>query len=124
MQVSYGWIPDELKGVVTFFSEYDLWDYSNINYHTCQTCVGNSSTVYQGDELRSLFPFLAILDEDTIYPEVHPNCTCVMRRVTNGQDDRLIGKDVQADYDVPVAVEASSSYGFDFGGLNEFGGYW
>ena len=112
-----GWIPEELKGVVTFFSAYDLWDYSNINYHTCKKCIDNSDLVYQGDTLRSLFPFLVILGEDEIWPCVHPNCTCTMRRITSGQDERLIEKaDLSLEYEVdfPVNIEDVTQ---DFGGV-------
>ena len=110
------WIPSELKGVVTFFSAYDLWDYSNLNYHTCKECISNAYGIYQGNELRSLFPFLIVLDEDLISPDVHPNCSCAMHRVTNGQDERLLGKDdLSVEYDIYVEI--------DLGDL-DFGGYW
>lgn len=112
------WIPADLKGVVTFFSAYDLWDYSVLDYHTCRTCHGNTYGLYQGDELRSLFPFLVILDEELIYPAVHTNCHCEMRRVTDGQDGRVLEKeDLSLDYEVSV-----DNYNFleDL----DFGGYW
>ena len=113
-----GWIPEDLKGVVTFFSQYDLWDYSNINYHTCKNCIENSSTIYQGDMLRSLFPYLVILDEETIWPSVHPNCTCTMKRVTNGQDERLLEKeDLSLEYEVNVPINIDEV-------TQDFGGYW
>ena len=79
------WIPPDLKGLMTFFSEYDVWDYGITNVNTCKVCDGNMVGVYQGHELRSLFPNLVIMDEDAIAPNVHPNCACVMRRLTDAQ---------------------------------------
>ena len=85
MPRSSTWIPADLKGQVTFFSEYDLWDYGITNINTCKECKADVIGVYQGNELRSLFPDLVILNEDEIAPCVHPNCACVMRRLTDAQ---------------------------------------
>ena len=69
-------------GEVSFFSEFDIWDYGTLGYNTCEDCNGFSMAVYGGHELELIFPNLIILDENMIKPNIHPNCGCVMTRLT------------------------------------------
>ena len=99
MPRSSAWIPSDLKGLSTFFSEYDVWDYGITNVNTCKVCEGNMVGVYQGHELRSLFPYLVVMDEDTIAPHVHPNCACVLNRLT---DSKLSEVDIEQYFAVNI----------------------
>jgi len=69
----------------TFFSVNDIWQYVEISDDKlCANCVFNAAWndgIYSGDELRRKFPYLEILDEDTIRVEEHPNCRCVLTRM-------------------------------------------
>lgn len=76
---------------LTFFSRYDLWMYdAKIDNKLCLDCLENEATPYYfGTDLRSKWPHLRILDENTIGGEQpsgdgleHPNCRCRLRRVT------------------------------------------
>jgi hypothetical protein len=52
---------------------------------TCQTYADNQ---FSGDFLRSTFPYLNIVDEDTIEALVHPNCRCYLSRLKNKGDEK------------------------------------
>jgi hypothetical protein len=74
------WIPPNIN--VTFFSEYDLWYYLDISDdRSCMACTELGGIIFHGNELRQAFPNLEITDADTIHPNVHPNCRCLMIRV-------------------------------------------
>lgn len=73
----------------TFFGNYDFWMYIaegplDTNCDTCMTLDGQD---FVGMQLRSMFPDLVVMDEDTIYPNVHQTlwgtetCKCVLRRL-------------------------------------------
>lgn len=72
---------------LTFFSVQDEWMYVlNFSSKTgpCQTCKTNEkleSGMYRGNHLRAFFPYLEILDVNTIKVNEHPNCRCVLVRV-------------------------------------------
>jgi hypothetical protein len=42
--------------------------------------------VFTGLELRAAFPWLEIVDANTIWARVHPNCRCKLWRITNPLD--------------------------------------
>lgn len=42
--------------------------------------------VYRGNRIRGFFPYLEILDEDTIKVHEHPNCRCVLVRVAKTKE--------------------------------------
>ena len=47
----------------------------------CDLCEINNQMDLTGDVLRGKFPYLEIADANTIYPNVHPNCRCVIMRI-------------------------------------------
>ena len=89
-------IPPDLKG--PFFGEYDLWMYDAVlDNKLCLDCLENEANPrFLGGELRTKFPYMVVLDENTIGgPEpngdglVHPNCRCRLRRVTKWSLDDI-----------------------------------
>lgn len=70
---------------LTFFSKYDEWLYIEISdSRLCPVCRANAEMengVYRGNRLRAFFPYLEILDENTIKVNQHPNCRCVLVRL-------------------------------------------
>ena len=77
------WIPEPLKGRVTYFSDYDLWQYKSALWvgHTCNPCAMHDNGLFQGSRLRMMFPYMQIVSEDEIEPRVHPRCLCKMSRL-------------------------------------------
>ena len=74
-------IPEEFREF-TFFGAEDRWLYiKSGNPKLCEDCLGYDGEVFYGDSLRVEFPYLRIIDENTINPNVHPNCECVLFRV-------------------------------------------
>ena len=78
---------------VTFFSGSDIWLYQlNEIPTTCEECknyadMASAMGGLNGNYIRSLFPYLMILDEDTIGGQgeggkglVHPHCGCLLVR--------------------------------------------
>jgi hypothetical protein len=75
-------IPEEFRGF-TFFGVDDRWLYlKSGNPNLCENCLGYDGEVFYGDSLRVEFPYLRIIDENTINPNVHPHCECLLIRVT------------------------------------------
>ena len=67
----------------TFFSEYDVWQFIAItDDRTCASCMNYDTRFYKGNELRSEFIFLEIVDGNLILAKVHPNCRCQLSRIT------------------------------------------
>lgn len=70
----------------TFFSELDVWLYVEVmDAKVCLVCRRNArwSDMYggfKGDHLRANFPYLEIVDVNTIKANVHPNCRCFLLR--------------------------------------------
>jgi hypothetical protein len=77
------WIPDWLRSN-TYFSQNDLWLFAAVvDDHTCFDCQIYDKMVYSGDELRSEFPYMEIIDETTILALVHPHCRCILTRIVS-----------------------------------------
>lgn len=75
------WIPEHLKEL-SYFSQYDLWHYMAVSdERRCELCDVNDGVDMAGDVLRGKFEYLEIIDENMIYPNVHPNCRCMLIRV-------------------------------------------
>ena len=79
----------------SFFGKYDVWRYEGIaDEKLCEQCLKHVLQFYfLGNELRGNFPYLAILDANTIggsEPDgdglVHPNCRCRLHRVTSSHE--------------------------------------
>lgn len=75
--------PSEYK-TTTFFGRYDFWVYLPIyDEKLCHKCEAHAKTLFfKGSQLRSTFPWLEIVDENTINVKVHINCRCELLRVT------------------------------------------
>ena len=88
-------IPKELQGKgLSWFSMFDVWTYiaEGPIDENCPKCMELDAQDFQGSYLRAMFPDLVILDEDTIYPNVHmtlwgkPTCKCILRRTNEPYD--------------------------------------
>ena len=79
---------DDLYRNISFFGKYDFWRYIPVfDKKLCEECRAHWGTYYfKGNEIRATFPYLKIVDEDTIDVEVHPNCRCYLWRVILGPD--------------------------------------
>lgn len=86
-------IPSDLKGH-SFFGEYDVWFYKarmitgapKVKGATCWRCQVLDQMTFLGLELRMAFPYLIVIDENTIMAMVHMHCYCILHRVTNPID--------------------------------------
>lgn len=80
-------IPEELSKY-TFFGEYDVWRYVPIfDKKLCHKCAYWATNVYfRGKYIRGLWKRLKIVDANTIEVWVHPNCRCILVRVTNWRE--------------------------------------
>ena len=82
-------IPLDQRPGVTYFSVWDTWLFqARSDTKVCDLCKHYETWgEIRGDQLRTEFPYLVILDEDTIggsEPDggglVHPNCRCYLTR--------------------------------------------
>jgi hypothetical protein len=74
-------IPVNTPARITYFSIKDEWAFTAVmDNHVCSKCLAFENTILTGDLLRSRFPNLEIVDLETIYPHVHPNCRCHLDR--------------------------------------------
>lgn len=67
---------------VTFFSHEDWWIYHAVlDNRTCRICRDYAEgEILNGSYLRAAFPYLEIIDENTIKVNLHPNCRCWLER--------------------------------------------
>lgn len=75
------WIHHDTE--LTFFGVNDWWIYGQSESpNMCGQCdfYGNIK-FFNGTDIRGTFPYLNILDDDTIEPWVHPHCGCLLTRV-------------------------------------------
>lgn len=79
--------PEEYKSQ-SFFGKYDIWRYEGIaDERLCEECLRHVLQFYYlGNELRAEFPYLEIENENLIKPHVHPNCRCLLHRVTESHE--------------------------------------
>jgi hypothetical protein len=76
-------IPVGLRGL-TFYGEDDEWLFLQSGHpNMCNDCAACDGNVYSGSELRSVFPYHTIIDENTIAASVHPNCSCLLLRAVS-----------------------------------------
>lgn len=72
--------PPEL-GNVTFYGANDMWLFlASHLQNMCDECASYDLDTYFGTEIRMLFPYHQIIDENNIYVYVHPNCGCLLSR--------------------------------------------
>lgn len=77
------WIPANLDTSQTFFGVNDWWMYGK-SYHPnmCHQCdFYGDIHFFNGGDIRLTFPYMEIVDDDTINVNVHPNCSCILTRV-------------------------------------------
>ena len=78
-------IPQAFK--VTFFGADDIWHFFAVmDDVVCPECEAYDGHELRGNRIRGLFPYLDVVDVDTIKAEagyglVHPNCRCYMKRM-------------------------------------------
>jgi len=61
----------------------DEWIYNTEESETvCPECQEHNLETFYGNELRGFFPYWEIIDVNTIYPSVHPNCRCKLTRTS------------------------------------------
>ena len=85
----------------TFFSGNDIWLYDpredNITCNICRNIADQAAGMggFNGNSLRALFPWLQIIDQDTIGGQgvmgrglSHPNCRCLLNRYVDDPKDR------------------------------------
>lgn len=73
-------IPSGLRGS-TFYGEGDEWVFLSSGHpNMCGDCEGYEGDIFSGSELRRLFPYHTIVDENTIAANVHPHCGCLLMR--------------------------------------------
>lgn len=67
---------------IVFFGKHTLWHYhEKSDDRLCPECrFYATKPAYFGDAIRAFFPYLMIMDENTIRVNVHPNCRCILKR--------------------------------------------
>lgn len=74
-------IPADTPARITFFSVKDEWVFTAVfDNVVCPDCLEFENLPFTGNLLRARFPHLEIVDLETIIPNVHPNCRCVLER--------------------------------------------
>ena len=68
---------------ITFFGHNDWWVYHAVaDTKLCDKCAQfYREYMFSGLNLRATFPYLIIVDENTIVANVHPNCRCYLTRL-------------------------------------------
>lgn len=84
---------------VTFFSGKDIWLYDiredDVTCEICRNIADQASLMggFNGNTIRALFPFLEIIDENTIKAHSHmprdDNCRCLLLRYVGVPEDRV-----------------------------------
>ena len=76
-------IPPHLRGT-TFFSADDQWFFIAVgDDRVCDDCAELNGGIFDGNYIRYLFPWMRVMDEDTMYPMIHTNCRCILHRVAS-----------------------------------------
>jgi len=67
---------------VTYFSVHNVWLFQAVmDTKVCTLCRHyETANEWNGNALRSEFPYLEIVDEGTVKANVHPNCRCYLVR--------------------------------------------
>lgn len=96
--IDRSWIPEAYQGN-RYFSQADLWIYiPHYDVKLCEECGQFALGVpfISGRQLRSSFPDMEIVDENTINANVHPNCRCqLIREGTESPKDVLTKEEVK-----------------------------
>ena len=72
----------DVYGDVTFFSANDEWLFLQSDHpNMCPECSSYDQDTYFGNSVRGMFPYLMIIDENSMNPSVHPSCGCILTRL-------------------------------------------
>jgi hypothetical protein len=75
-------IPTDTPARITYFSVHDEWVFTAVfDNRVCPHCLAFENQTFTGNLLRAKFPYLEIVDLETIIPNVHPHCRCRLERV-------------------------------------------
>jgi hypothetical protein len=88
--VDKSWIPSEVydkwnRG----FSSDVIWQFiPSWDAKQCEECgeYALGTPFFAGSQIRSAFPYLEVVDENTINAYVHPNCRCILSRDVSGEE--------------------------------------
>lgn len=89
-------IPQPQRRRVTYFSENDVWLFqAHSDTKVCPKCrMYEEMEQIRGNHLRIEFPYLTIIDENTIGGQepdggglVHPNCRCLLVRLLEEHEE-------------------------------------
>jgi len=71
------------REAVSYFTKFDLWLYHAVtDTKLCDRCAAfHKEFIFSGVHLQSKFPYLMIVDNNTIRVNVHPNCRCYLTRL-------------------------------------------
>jgi len=73
-----------IYGDLTFYGSHDQWMLTAYNTgNTCDVCGDLDGDTFYGYDLRRMFPYHVIVDENTIAAKIHPYCACVLSRIFN-----------------------------------------
>jgi len=82
-------IPKDMHNV-TYYSANDLWMYVESEHpNMCEECHSYNLDFYAGTDLRTLFEYHEILDQNFIAVNVHPNCQCKLVRVLTSEESEF-----------------------------------
>jgi hypothetical protein len=74
-------IPAEHRGP-SYYGALDVWLYEQSDHpNMCEECGSYNLTNFAGSDLRGMFPYHEVIDENFIYPKVHPHCFCGLVRL-------------------------------------------
>ena len=74
-------VPTDTPARITYFSVNDEWVFTAVfDNRVCPHCLAFENQTFTGNLLRTMFPYLEIVDLETINPNVHPNCRCRLER--------------------------------------------
>jgi hypothetical protein len=82
------WIPEELRGNI-YFSSNVIWQFiPSWDVKQCGECGEYALGIpfFSGAQIRSIFPYMEVKDENTINANVHPNCRCILSRDVSGEE--------------------------------------
>lgn len=102
-------IPQELKGP-TYYGSTDEWYYEESQHpNMCEDCHSYNMQTINGSQLRAEFPYHEVIDENFIYPKVHPHCFCGLVRLFPVDVDNEVNIVKETNLKVPEPKEVSAT---------------
>jgi hypothetical protein len=93
--IDASWIPEALRGKAVFFSTNVIWQFiPSWDAKQCPVCGEFALGIpyLSGSQIRRIFPYLTIENEDTINANVHPNCRCQLLREGTEEPKEVVSK--------------------------------